>query len=177
MLSLVRNTKGFVAFSMSEPLKNQDYERYAWVSYDSEENCRRAKDQLQGQRVPAVAAPSHSGRGGGDRDGGAHSSSYSDFTLQPVKSQTQRKPIRITPPLPEDSIERDFALCKKLISQVFDPEKQLNNIDRLMEACDRLSTQQQLDLLLLYLRRVHAYCLYCGEEYDDERMLAAKCGP
>jgi len=24
---------------------------------------------------------------------------------------------------------------------------------------------------------VHAYCFYCGEEYDDERMLAAKCGP
>jgi hypothetical protein len=24
---------------------------------------------------------------------------------------------------------------------------------------------------------VHAYCLYCGEEYDDERMLASKCGP
>lgn len=32
-------------------------------------------------------------------------------------------------------------------------------------------------MLLLYLRRVHAYCFYCGEEYDDERMLAAKCGP
>ena len=30
---------------------------------------------------------------------------------------------------------------------------------------------------MLYLRRVHAYCLYCGEEYDDERMLASKCGP
>jgi hypothetical protein len=40
-----------------------------------------------------------------------------------------------------------------------------------------LKKNQQLDLLLLYLRRVHAYCFYCGEEYDDERMLAAKCGP
>jgi DNA-directed RNA polymerase subunit RPC12/RpoP len=29
----------------------------------------------------------------------------------------------------------------------------------------------------LYLRRVHSYCFYCGEEYDDERTLAAKCGP
>ena len=32
-------------------------------------------------------------------------------------------------------------------------------------------------MLLLYLRRVHSYCFYCGEEYDDERTLAAKCGP
>lgn len=34
-----------------------------------------------------------------------------------------------------------------------------------------------MDLLILYLRRVHSYCFYCGEEYDDERTLAAKCGP
>jgi hypothetical protein len=27
------------------------------------------------------------------------------------------------------------------------------------------------------MRRVHSYCLYCDEEYDDERTLAAKCGP
>lgn len=48
LLDKVRQTKGFVSFSMSEPLKTQDFERYAWVSYDSEENCRRAKDQLDG---------------------------------------------------------------------------------------------------------------------------------
>lgn len=29
----------------------------------------------------------------------------------------------------------------------------------------------------MYLRKVHSYCFYCGEEYDDERTLAAKCGP
>lgn len=32
-------------------------------------------------------------------------------------------------------------------------------------------------MLLLYLRKVHAYCLYCDEEFDDERTLAVKCGP
>ncbi len=37
--------------------------------------------------------------------------------------------------------------------------------------------ERKLDVYLLYLRRVHAYCFYCGEEYDDERMLASKCGP
>jgi len=30
---------------------------------------------------------------------------------------------------------------------------------------------------LLYLRRVHSFCFYCGDDYDDERTLAAKCGP
>ena len=41
----------------------------------------------------------------------------------------------------------------------------LNDIDK----------EYQLDLQLLYLRKVHAFCYYCLEEYDDERMLAAKC--
>ena len=40
-----------------------------------------------------------------------------------------------------------------------------------------IEQEWQLDVQLLYLRRVHAFCFYCLEEYDDERMLSAKCGP
>ena len=40
-----------------------------------------------------------------------------------------------------------------------------------------MTLEFKLDILLLYLRRVHAYCLYCGEEYEDERMLSSRCGP
>ena len=40
-----------------------------------------------------------------------------------------------------------------------------------------LSKEKQLDVLLLYLRRVHFYCFYSGEENEDERMLACKCAP
>ncbi len=32
---------------MSEPLKTQNFERYAWISFDSDENCRRAKESLE----------------------------------------------------------------------------------------------------------------------------------
>jgi hypothetical protein len=27
------------------------------------------------------------------------------------------------------------------------------------------------------MRRVHSFCLYCSEEYEDERMLSTCCGP
>jgi len=86
----------------------------------------------------------------------------------------------ITPELPDDSTERDLDICKRLISEVYDPEKEIppTVYEKLDEYANRfLSKAQHLDLLLLYLRRVHGYCFYCGEEYDDERMLAAKCGP
>ena len=35
--------------------------------------------------------------------------------------------------------------------------------------------EYQLDLQILYLRRVHGFCYYCMEEYDDERMLTTRC--
>lgn len=47
LLDVVRKTPGFVSLSMSEPLKLQDYERYAWISYDSDENCMKAKERLE----------------------------------------------------------------------------------------------------------------------------------
>lgn len=88
----------------------------------------------------------------------------------------------ITPELfMEDCVERDLDLCTRLISEVFDVEKEISPslcFDKIQEyATGFLTKTQHLDLLILYLRRVHAYCFYTGEEYDDERTLAAKCGP
>lgn len=84
------------------------------------------------------------------------------------------------PPLLETHVKRDLELCQKLIAEVFDPERDIPATvsEKLNEFASRsLSPTQHLDLLLLYLRRVHAYCLYSGEEYEDERTLTAKCGP
>lgn len=44
-----------------------------------------------------------------------------------------------------------------------------------MEGKSTRSREYQLDLQLLYLRRVHGFCYYCLEEYEDERMLATRC--
>lgn len=35
--------------------------------------------------------------------------------------------------------------------------------------------ERQLDIQILYLRRVHGFCYYCIEEYEDERMLTSRC--
>ena len=111
LLAVVNTTPGFVSFSMSEPLKTQNFTRYGWVCYDSDENCRKGKEILEKTTI-------------------------GDFTLQPVKSQTQRKPIRITPPLPDDNIERDLELCQNLVADVLDPEKKIDfAVDALLAAC------------------------------------------
>ena len=33
----------------------------------------------------------------------------------------------------------------------------------------------KLDLNILYLRKIHGFCYYCLEEFDDERILSNKC--
>lgn len=140
---------------MSEPFKTQNFIRYGWLSYDSEENCKESLQRLENANIPGT-----------------------NFNLAPVRSTTKGKHIRITPPLADDCVERDLDLCRKLIEEVLDKEKKIDfAFDKLDELASKLKKVQQLDLFLLYLRRVHSYCFYCGEEYDDERMLASKCGP
>ena len=51
LLDEIKNTPGFVSFSMSEPLKSYEFERYAWVTYNSEEECRSAKGILEDARI------------------------------------------------------------------------------------------------------------------------------
>jgi hypothetical protein len=40
---------------------------------------------------------------------------------------------------------------------------------------DFQTDKQRLDFLMLYLRRVHGYCFFCGVQAKDERALASKC--
>lgn len=75
----------------------------------------------------------------------------------------------------KERIAADIALSKQLI-EALDEEKdiRINSSTRFAEESD---PSKQLDLQILYLRKIHSYCFYCAAEYIDERMLAAKCGP
>ena len=44
ILEIVRKLPGFISMSLSEPIRNQNYVRYCWVTFDSEENCDQAYD-------------------------------------------------------------------------------------------------------------------------------------
>ena len=141
-------------------MRNHQYERIGWATFDSQVNYEAAID-----KIGTLVCAGHQ--------------------LSALKSQANKKraPVRICPPLPEQQIEADYELSKILITQVLDPEKNIDTwivalVERLTVDDNKfLSVELRLDLLLLYLRRVHAYCLYCGEEYEDERMLATRCGP
>ena len=68
----------------------------------------------------------------------------------------------------KDHIARDIDLCKRLIKEVFDPEKGVEfPIERLETEIE--SDEARLDTLLLYLRQIHGYCFFSGIKCDDER--------
>jgi len=104
---------GFVHLSMSEPMRNHDFERLAWASFSNESDCQQAEHQINNLEIE-------------------------DFSLQAVRSLPNRKktPVRITPPLPQNLIELDLELCKLLITEVFDPEKDIDSI--IVDQIDKL---------------------------------------
>ena len=70
ILEVVQNLPGFLNLSLSEPLKNQSFSRYAWVSFDSESACNNALVALSEVRIR-------------------------DFQLSPIKSNSGKKNIKV----------------------------------------------------------------------------------
>jgi SERRATE/Ars2, N-terminal domain/Arsenite-resistance protein 2/Domain of unknown function (DUF4187) len=157
ILSVLKNCSGFLSLSMSEPLKSQNFARFAWVLFDSEAHCLEGLQMLNGKQVT------------------------SDFRLSPIVSKTSSsKNVKVQPPACSENIESDWRLSSQLIT-CLDREKGIyeNPLLILEEQYDKLNYTEkelQLDYQILYLRKIHSFCFYCVEEYDDERMLAAKCG-
>ena len=77
--------------------------------------------------------------------------------------------------MPIDHVARDYDLCKRLVKEVFDTERDIEfPLERL--ETDVESLDAKFDTLLLYMRQVHGYCFFSGIKCEDERQLAGKCG-
>lgn len=138
---------GFVSISLSEPIKNQNYNRYCWLTFDTEDNCSKAYELLHNFQV------------------------CNDYKCNPVKSKsTTFKNIRVTPFLYKERIDEDYEMTTKIIEI-------LNNQCEITPLVfdQNLSKETLLDMNILYLRKVHGFCYYCFEIFEDERNLSTKC--
>jgi len=153
LLKVLKETPGFVSLSMSEPIKGQALARYAWALFDSEESCQAGNEKLNRQVITK------------------------EFTLSPVKSKpNQKKLYRTAPQISHVRTKVDLEQTRALIEKL-DTEKGIEKNPLPNMSTDDHPETCLLDLNLIYLRKVHYYCYYSGEEYEDERMLAAKCSP
>ena len=150
ILEVAKKVPGFIALSLSEPIKTQNYYRFCWLSFENEEKCDLAFTILKDHAIT------------------------SDYKMHPINSKsTSVKKIRLTPPLFEERIDEDLENTKKLI-EIFDQDKEIES-NTIFDNENNRNKELQLDIQLLYLRRVHGFCYYCLKEYEDERNLATKC--
>lgn len=150
ILEVAKKVPGFISLSLSEPIKTQNYSRFCWLSFENEEKCENAYEILKDFAINA------------------------EYKIHPNKSKsTTIKKIRLTPPLFDERVDEDLESTRKLI-QIFDKDKEIFT-NSIFDEISSYTKETQLDIQILYLRRVHGFCFYCLKEFDDERNLATKC--
>ena len=148
VIEISKKVPGFVYLSLSEPIKNQDYNRYCWITFDSEENCNFAYNLLHDYKIA------------------------NEYKLNPIKSVSiTTKNVRITPKLFINRLEEDLQYTKEII-EILDKDKNIKNSPKFEIYEDK---NVRLDLQILYLRKIHGCCYYCFDFYEDERNLSTKC--
>ena len=83
-------------------MRNHQFNRLAWVNFSNDHDCEQALE-----KIPYIT--------------------IDDYTLSAARSVPNKKrtPVRITPPLPQQQIEFDLEIAKRMISQVLDKEKNI----------------------------------------------------
>ncbi len=101
ILEVLKKQDGFMTMSVSEPIKNQNYVRYVWVTFDKKENCEKAYETLSEVKISE------------------------DYKANPILSKSNNiKKIRVCFPFFENRILEDLEYSKQLIN-IFDKEKQI----------------------------------------------------
>jgi len=155
IMEILHNVPGFKKLMISEPNKYKNFSRLGWVAFDSAEACNNALRDLQGK------------------------TKIKDFELHLSlnKNPDVRKlPKKLTPPVAaeEARIKIDLEQSKLLCMQL-DKEKEIENPILNNPANSSLTPVEQLDRIIIYLRKVHTFCYYCGDEFADEDELTRKC--
>jgi len=168
ILEHFKDIPGFKELFLSDPDPNSNLSRMAWVLFESEESCDNANREFQESTLVLK-----------DLDG---------FSTLPLKAE--RDTIKMLPIAPDsaskgDRISRDIQQTADLIKHldtfwaIVENTDALGNepLQMLEKDADQRRPSMQLDLQLLYLRRVHSVCYYSGEMHNDSMALWTKCGP
>ena len=149
---------GFLSLSLSEALPSQGFSRFAWARFSTQSACDSACELLQHVQITR------------------------DCTISPIPSQpnTTRKAVKTQPPQSLPGLVTDWKHVTELISHLNKlykiPTNEVVVTEGELGRMEERRKEEQLDVQLLYLRRVYGVCYYCAEAAEDERELAVKCG-
>ncbi|KAJ3435240.1 serrate RNA effector molecule [Anaeramoeba flamelloides] len=161
LYSIVSTLPGFVALIVSEPQLTNRYVRFSWVIFESSKYVNNALVALRG-----------------------HHMINNRLKVSQHKAITRRKSI--VPPHTnfKERIEYDLNQIQQL-TEILDKEKFIdkskNPIYKYIEQNEKdkenpLTKKNKLDLFIDYIRQVHSFCYYYGEEFEDFHSLLMKVG-
>jgi len=151
ILDFTKETNGFEFISLSYPIRDKDFSRFCFLYYDNEENTKNALEKINKMI----------------------NENENLKKIYPKITEESKIKIRVTPPLFDNRIEEDLNYSKQII-EIFDKEFNIENNSIFINENNR-SKENQLDIQILYLRRVHGFCYYCIKKFDDEGNLSYYC--
>lgn len=107
--------------------------RFGWVIFDSEQACDKALVQVQ--------------------------ETMTKLNLSISKSKASKRFVKVVPPFTRARLEHHVLLSRQLI-EALDKEQGIENNPLLKEASQQATQTYQLDIQVLYLRKVHSYCYF-----------------
>eukprot|EP00002_Diphylleia_rotans_P015976 TRINITY_DN309_c0_g1_i3.p1 TRINITY_DN309_c0_g1~~TRINITY_DN309_c0_g1_i3.p1 ORF type:complete len:495 (-),score=113.89 TRINITY_DN309_c0_g1_i3:117-1601(-) len=134
----------------SSPNALHGFRRRAWVTYKTAQEAAAALAALDGQKVDGLKLKLELGK----------------ITLREksVLYFAGEEPV----------MKKDLEVAKRLTEKL-DREKGIEGPNPMLEQ-DPSNLQRSLDAHLSYLRKVHLYCYYCADEFDDETDMERRCG-
>lgn len=141
------------SLKLSEPIATKDWVRNAWASYDSSTLCSDAYNKCKSEELDGLTL---------------------DMALTPPNRRAGPAKAKITNRAFADErrIAHDLEQARLLV-QHLDSEKGLVPNEALASE-DSGSASADLDLQILYLRRIHVFDYYSGEEFRSTVDLESK---
>lgn len=188
---MCKKVEGFDYLSLSEPGPNKKFHRIGWISFKEGTDIKKAFETLDNQKVDDFVF--HLAMNRKNVIQARVPRIAPDITntterLQKDLDQAKELALALEAVLGddiEDGLKAVEARAQKVISEhVVKPtntegeeanKSEDGKVDEKEESADRWNLKKNLDMIIIYLRRVHMYCYYCGLESDSQEELNKKC--
>ncbi|PRP78318.1 hypothetical protein PROFUN_13814 [Planoprotostelium fungivorum] len=142
--------KGFLSFTFEAAQPERGYVRVARILFEKRNDVDEACTAIADMKI-------------------------GEFTFRPViEERLKGASVREAPSISSTTgrMDRDAVQINQLI-HMFDTKRDINGNSVVSSQATKWS---ELDRQIDYLRRVHLFCYYCGQQWEDSEQMLQKCG-
>lgn len=200
---MCKKVEGFDYLSLSEPGPNRKFHRIGWISFKEGTDIKKAFEQLDNQKVDDFVFHLAMNRKNASQTRVpriAPDITNTTERLQKDLEQAKELALALEAILSDeiqDGLKAVEARAQKVISKhksnatttktdtekeeeakkdtTEEGDKKESAAANQEESEERWNLKKNLDMIIIYLRRVHMYCYYCGLECDSQEELVKKC--